>query len=107
MLLDDMAVEGSTLSVDVSFWDDRGSAVVPETASWTLTNGAGEVINSRSNVVIENPAAEEEIVLSGLDLAKQTDRDRELRFLTVSWTYDAGKTAKEEFGFYVRNLVGV
>lgn len=107
MLLDSIAVERSTFLVVVQFYDESGAAVSPDVATWTLTNGAGEVIHSRSRVTIESPSAEEEIVLSGLDLVKETDRKRELRILTVEWEYDSGKTAKEEARFYVKELVGI
>jgi hypothetical protein len=101
-LVDQVAVERSTFLLTATFRNDRGEAVTPEVASWTLTDGTGEVINSRLNVAITNPASEETIVLAGADLEMFTERDRELRFLTLKWTYDSGKPGRALAEFYVK-----
>jgi hypothetical protein len=65
------AVEESTYVITLAFANKAGAAVTPDSATWTLTDGAGTVINSRSGVTIAPLAASVDVVLSGLDLAMQ------------------------------------
>ncbi len=107
-----LAREKSTYVIEASFKDEDGTAVVPNSASWTLTDDAGTVIHARSGVVISPLAATVDIVLSGLDLAMQTGEvSRALRRLTIEALYDStlgtGLPVKEEFLFTVKDLLKV
>ena len=61
---------GGTAVFRVVFKDEDGTAVVPNTATWTLLRG-GQVLNNRKDVSI-TPAATVDIVLSGDDLVGGT-----------------------------------
>lgn len=104
------AQEKSTLVVTVAFTDENGDAVTPTAATWTLTDGQGAVINSRSAVAISSLSTSVTIVLSGDDLAI-SDPDVLDRVLLVEATYNSsagsGLPAKKEYSFNVNNLLGV
>lgn len=110
-ILLDVAFEKSTFVVTVAFKDDAGVAEDVTLAWWTLTDGDGNVINSRNRVSIPSPGTTEVIVLSGDDLAMQGTGDRELRILTVEATFDTQSLTdlpmKQEIRFWLRNLVGI
>lgn len=104
------AKERSTLAVDLTFRDEDGSAVAPSSATWTLTDTSGTVINSRSAVSIASPESAETIVLSGADLANTSSVPVQ-RVLTIEAVYssDLGSNLplKQEIRFLVDPLVAV
>lgn len=67
-----VAKEGSSYFVAVSFEDEDGNAVYPDTVVWTLTDLDGNIINERQDVSIA-AAATIEVVLSGDDLKCDDD----------------------------------
>jgi len=79
------ASEGSTYIVTLTFTDENGEAVVPDTVTWTLTDTLGTVINSREDVS-ETPAGSIEIALTGDDLAVD-GYSSPVRVFTVEATY--------------------
>jgi len=94
-----------------SFTDEAGSAVAPETLSWTLTDMSGTVINSREAVDAAAPISTTEcVVLSGDDLAIQSGETEYhvARVITFSGTYNStygnDLPLKKEVKFYVENL---
>ena len=104
------AVEKSTYVVTVAFTDEDGAAVTPDSITWDLTDSSGNVVNSRSSVSIAVPAASNDIVLSGDDLA--IPRPGILgRILTIEAVYDsdAGSNLpfKDEITFEVLPLTNV
>lgn len=108
--LTELAAERSTYIVTVAFKDEDGAAVVPSTATWTLTDTAGAVVNSRSAVSLAPVSATEEIVLTGADLAL-TGSVPEERVVTVKSTYTSslgvGLTFNEEIRFLLVPLTMV
>jgi hypothetical protein len=106
------AVEESTYVITLAFANKAGAAVTPDSATWTLTDGAGTVINSRSAVAIAPLADSVDVVLSGLDLAMQAgETGYAARLLTVQAVYSSTEGASlplnEEYQFQVRGLVVV
>jgi hypothetical protein len=84
------AIEESTLAVDVEFKNEAGNAVAPVTATWTLSDNKGNIINEREDEAISNPSSSETIVLSGDDLEVQSgERDFADRIFTLEWTYNS------------------
>jgi hypothetical protein len=79
------AVEKSTYIVTASFTDEDGNAATPNALTWTLTDGSGNVVNERSDVVIA-PSSSVEIVLQGDDLATTLSS---VRYLTLEGNYDS------------------
>jgi hypothetical protein len=84
-----LANERSTYVITAAFTDAAGDAVVPNSITWTLTDEAWRVINSRSAVAVAVPAASISIVLSGADLALHDAKDSGGRVLTVEAEYDS------------------
>lgn len=79
------AEDKSTYVVSVSFYDAAEDAVVPSSVKWTMTNGAGDVVNSRS-AVVATPAATIDILLG----AEDTDyADGEARMIVVDAVYSS------------------
>lgn len=86
------ATEESTYIITVSFTDEDGNAVTPNSIVWTLTDLDGTVINSREDVSIGSPASSVDIVLSGDDLQVQSSesgRKYVSRLFTVEAVYDS------------------
>lgn len=105
------AQERSTFGIVISFIDDTGAAVTPSAATWSLTDGAGNVVNSRSAVAIGSLATTATIVLSGADLALLTTYQGNARYLLIEYTYTSslgsGLPAKDQVLFYIDDLAGV
>jgi hypothetical protein len=104
----DYAVEGSTFAITVSFKDEDGSAVTPSAITWSLYNTSGAVVNSRQAVAVAAPSSTITIVLSGNDLALESESaSSERRRLLVSATYNSdlgsGLTMADSFEFKVLN----
>lgn len=104
------AVEKSTFVVTAAFTDHTGAPVTPTAMAWTLTNGAGAVVNSRSAVAIAPLASSVSIVLSGADLALP-DAGDPVRRLTLQGTYNStlgnDLPFKDEVTFTIVGLEGV
>ena len=106
--LTDMAIDESTFVVTCAFTDEDGTAVVPVSITWTLTNNSGTIINARTNVAVAVPASTINIVLSGDDLKYS---DGPIRILTVQAVYDstlgAALPLKDSVRFAVEDLIVV
>lgn len=104
------AIERSTFVVTADFTDHAGAPVVPVSMAWTLTDGSGAVVNSRSAVTISPLASSVNIVLSGADLALPSAGDP-VRVLTLQGTYDSslgnGLPLKDEVRFAIVGLEAV
>lgn len=103
------AKEGSTYAVTIAFTDETGAAVTPSSATWTLTDQGGNVINSRLDVTISSLSTSVTIVLSGNDLAlSNSDNTRELLIEAV-YTSDLGSNLpfKSAVRFTIDGLLGV
>lgn len=105
------AQRGSTYAPLITFADDADNTVSPDTATWTLTDTDGNVINERSEVDISSPSTTERIVLYGDDLEPVGDvesaADTYARRLLVEGTYTSDLGASlpmaQEFAFTVNN----
>ena len=112
-LISTIAMEEGTYVVTLSFTDETGQAVAPSAATWTLTDNAGTVINSRDTVTISSPATTVNIVLSGDDLAVQSGETGYYleRRILVEATYSSNLGTdlpmKWEGAFNVKNLTAV
>ena len=82
------AKEKSTYIVTMDFTDEDGSAEIPTTITWTLSNIAGTVINSREDIAVAVPAASVDVLLKGDDLQLLTGEvNQGVRVFTVEATY--------------------
>lgn len=109
--LDERATEQGTFGVTVTFTDDTGAEVIPTSATWTLTDGIGTVVHSRSAVVISALAATKTIVLAGDDLALSSSYFGSERYLLVNFVYSStlgsGLVGRAEIKFVVDDYKAV
>lgn len=102
MQLLENAVYGNPYIMTFACYDEASTNIVPTTASWTLKNRAGTIINSRENVSI-TPALTMTVVLTQADLAIGTDPWRVVEFSgTYSSSYGTGLPLFKECTFKVR-----
>lgn len=103
--------EESTFKITCAWKNAAGTAVTPDSATWTLTDEAGTVINSRTAVSIASMATTNDIVLSGNDLAIQSATDNGKRIVTILAIYDSDEGTnlplKDEYYFTIENLLNV
>lgn len=103
------AVEKSTYAIEVEFKNEDGEYTTPNELTWSLTDGDGNVINSRNQFAV-TPFSSGEFVLTGNDLLIQDSEasPAERRFL-IEGTYDSTRgnnlPIREECVFYVRDLI--
>lgn len=111
--IDETAKERGTIAIVVSFADETGAAMAPTTMTWSLVDVNGTAINSRADVAVVTPSAEETIVLSGADLQITAAEQAagysmvKRRFVVeITFTSDLGSglPAKEAAAFLVENI---
>jgi len=107
-----VADEQSTLVLLITFKDEQGADAVPTSATWTLTDQDGIVINSREDVAISPIAATVKIVLTGTDLALAIHAaSKYKRYVTISAIYDSsagsGLALTQQIEFYVSSNVAI
>lgn len=104
--LETQAPEEGAYSIALTFKDEAGTALIPTTLTWTLTDEAGTVINSRTAVSL-TPAATTKVVMSGNDLTV-TDTKKRRRIVTLNGTYTStygtGLPLTEEIRFTIRDM---
>lgn len=104
--------EESTAVFTVSFTDEDGNDVTPDSVVWSLTDDDGDVINSRDEVAAV-PDSSITITLSGDDLALQDDETGRTvkRHLIIEAVYDSDTVTngplKEDGIFYIDNLTKI
>ena len=106
------AVEKSTYVVEAAFKDEDGTAITPDTLTWTLTDPEGNVRNNRENVSVSNPSSTQAIVLKGKDLKMKSQSNyKEDRILTINATYTStygsGLPLKDSCRFPIYNLEAI
>lgn len=105
------AVEQSTYVLNIAFADEDKSPITPNSATWTLTDDEGTVINSKDAVPITELSANKDVVLSGNDLAIKDAYYGNTRVFLVEYVYDSSLgndlPAKTQAYFDIENLVAV
>lgn len=84
------ANDRSSYIIQFDFTDETGAAVVPNSATWTLTNGSN-VINNRDTIAITPLASTVYVPLYGDDLAFT---DGGTRVLVLEGTYLSSLTGQ-------------
>lgn len=109
--LSDHATEQSTYVVTISFFDEDGNAVTPDSAVWSLTDEAGAVLNGRNQVEISALDTSLDILLQADDLAVPSDKKDATVLLTVEATYTStlgtGLPLKSQVRIAVDGLVAI
>lgn len=106
------AKEEGTIYFTVGFKDKDGSAVTPDSITWTITDTSGTVINNRSAVAVATPAASQTIRASGDDLSILSNEESKLverRFTIKAMLPDGGDSVphNEVARFWVENLTAI
>jgi len=106
----DNPLKKALLRVDFGPFEDETETVsTPKSATWTLTDAAGNVVNGRNDVSI-TPASTITVLLSGDDLAVPAGDDGR-RALLLEWIYDSSLGSdlpgKEVVYFTITPLGGV
>lgn len=84
------ADEESTYVITFAFLDEDDNPVTPNSATWTLTDGQGNVINGRTAVSIVPIVQTGDIALSGNDLAIPDGVAGDVeRYFRISALYDS------------------
>jgi hypothetical protein len=98
--------EKETGYVTLTFTDEDDTAVIPDSATYTLYNKAsGAIINNREDTAISSLAASIDLELVPNDNAIIDDTlESEEHVLFIKWVYNTDKQGKEEYCFYVKNL---
>lgn len=102
--------EKGGFGVLVAFTDYDGAAVTPVSATWTLSDTDGNVINGRNQVAITSLSTSVTIVLSGDDLALSAGAGT-TRVLTVEYVFNSklgnNLPNKKQGKFEIEDLVAV
>jgi len=106
--LETHAIRKGTYKITTAFTDAAGSAVTPTSATWTLTDVSGTVINSREDVVM-SPDTSIDTVLQGDDLDFQSGEDNSVeRIFTVEAIYSSDEgddlPSNKEIHFIIDDL---
>lgn len=103
-----MPAEESTAKVTIAFTDETGASVAPSAVTWTLTDRAGNVINSRQDVSVA-PGASVSFALYGDDLAIIGNDAQRVLLIEATYTSSLGSNLplKAQAFFTVAELVGV
>jgi hypothetical protein len=102
------AKERSSYRIPISFKDELGEDVTPNSIKWTMIDGNNLVVNSREDVVIA-PAASVNIILYGDDLAVDETAESRKRTVIVEADYVSSLTLgllpiNDSVEFDIRNL---
>jgi hypothetical protein len=106
------ATEGGSIVIVAAFTDEDGNSVVPNSVTWTLTDGGGTVINSREDIVV-TPDVSVDIILSGDDLpwSGSYPTDDNTLYMLIQSEYDSTLGSNipqnQEVEITVKNLRGV
>ncbi len=105
------ATEESTYVLNIAFEDEDDVPIIPNSATWTLTDDLGNIVNSRDAEVIPSLAASKDVVLTALDLELATTLHGNHRVFLVEYIYDStlqnDLAAKSEATFDIENLTKV
>jgi hypothetical protein len=109
-VIEDVANEGSSFYPTISFLDENGQAMTPDTLKWKLTDPSGNVVNGRSEVTESSPSTSLTIALGGADLDVLGDHTA-ARILTLwgtytSSTHGAGRPFTFQVMFNIQPSVG-
>jgi len=102
------ADEESSYIIHLEFWDEAPvpDLILPVTASWTLRNRTGGIVNGRTEVEITPLTTTVDIVLAGDDL--DVNAYGAVRYFIVEATYNStlgmGLPLREEATFRINRI---
>lgn len=63
--LTDTVPDGTAAVATVTFEDENGDAVIPDSITWSLYDPAGAIVNTREDIAVAVPAASVDILIEG------------------------------------------
>lgn len=103
----DTVNEKTTSVVTLSFKDEAGNPVQPTSGSYRIDDTASG-IEIKEDTAFTPAGTTHDLVISDSENALLgQDNSRELRCVTVSVTYGAGKKINAEYRYYVVNLLKI
>jgi hypothetical protein len=102
------APELGSYPIQVQVFDSNDSTIIPDSATWSLFDKRGNIINARENIIV-TPEAITNILLSGNDLKIGSfGFDRFLLFeFTYTSTFGAGIPDNEKLFFQIEERRGL
>mgnify|MGYP001460010188 CR=1 FL=1 len=88
------AVDRTLKKINAEFFDEDGNSTVPITLTWSLLDGLGNIVNSRSAVVI-TPSASVDVCLGGDDIIYTDNIALNKRRILFEGTYNSTCGVKE------------
>jgi len=103
------APELGSYPIKIEVFDSNNSAIIPDSANWSLFDKRGIVINSRLNITVPTPGLENNVLLSGDDLKIGSfGIDRFFLFeFTYTSTLGAGIPDNEKLFFQIEERRGL
>lgn len=105
------ADERATYVITGAYYDESGITVIPTAAVWTLTDIAGNVINSKSAQPISPLGTSFTVLLTGGDLAIGNSINNVARLFTVQTTYNStlgtGLVGRGQVKFWIKAFPSV
>lgn len=103
----DTVNEKTTSIVTLSFTDEAGNAVTPTSGTYRIDDIASGT-QIKGDTSFTPGSSRHELTISDTENAiLDADNERELRCVTVSVTYGAGKKCTAEYRYYVLNLLKI
>ena len=104
------ANEEGACVVEFTFKDENTNNVVPNSATWSLVDSRGAVVNSRNQVALSSLAATMKVVLSGNDLVVNSVHGKE-RIFIVEYVYNSlngtNLPNKDFCQFSIQDITGI
>lgn len=96
--------ENSTITLVISFTDENGNSVVPNSVQYKITNEDGTIIKDWTDVI---PSSTINIEIDGnLNVIQNPNKREEMRYITVKSTINQG-IFTDEYKYVVSNLKGI
>ena len=105
-----VATEEGTVVIEFTFKDEDTNPVVPNSATWTLFNTRGVVVNNRNQIALTSLTTTMKVVLTGEDLVINSAHGKERIFL-VEYVYNSSNGTnlpnKDYCQFAIDDIIGV
>ena len=105
----DVVNEQSTYIVVASFTDEEGDPVIPASASYRIDDIGNETVTEiKADTAFVPVAATYEIEVDPADntLVDETN-ERELRLITITYTWGSAREGNGEYKYWVKNMGGI
>jgi hypothetical protein len=96
--------EGTTLLLDLAWYDDADVAVTPSSASYRIDDDASGAAVLASTSITGLSTTNTIVVTHTQNLMVNAANATEERIVTLTWTYGASRQGTDEFRYLIKNL---